>query len=368
MAKGAPIYNPDVQSDIDMKNHKLLNLDESNLTGLVLSTQIDTDGTLAANSDSKIASQKATKTYSDTKIAATQLDTDGTLAANSDSKIASQKATKTYADTKQAAIGFTPENVANKSTNTSLGSSNTLYPTQNAVKTYADTKQTALGYTAENTANKGAVSGYASLDGSGKVPAAQLPTLSSGTIASTSAVLKGDGAGNAVASTPTGTGDNVLANTPTLITPVLGVATATSINGLSLTASTGTLTVPNGVVSTAPEITSLLGFRHIPQNSKSASYTTVLTDSGKNIYHPVGDNNARTFTIDSNANVAYPIGTGLMFTNMAVAALTVAITSDTLTLLGSGTTGSRTIAQYGRLYVEKDTATSWIGIPIANVT
>ena len=84
----------------------------------------DTDGTLAANSDSKIATQKATKTYADSKvedaindgttdkapsenavfdalalkIPTSYLDTDGTLAANSDSKIASQKATKTYVD------------------------------------------------------------------------------------------------------------------------------------------------------------------------------------------------------------------------------------------------------------------------------
>jgi hypothetical protein len=41
---------------------------------------------------------------------------------------------------KENALGYTPENVANKSTDTSLGTSNTLYPTQNAVKTYADTK------------------------------------------------------------------------------------------------------------------------------------------------------------------------------------------------------------------------------------
>ena len=40
---------------------------------------------------------------------------------------------------KQAALGFTPEDVANKSTTTTLGTSNTLYPTQNAVKTYVDT-------------------------------------------------------------------------------------------------------------------------------------------------------------------------------------------------------------------------------------
>ena len=40
---------------------------------------------------------------------------------------------------KQDALGFTPENVANKSTTTTLGTSDTLYPTQNAVKTYVDT-------------------------------------------------------------------------------------------------------------------------------------------------------------------------------------------------------------------------------------
>jgi hypothetical protein len=39
---------------------------------------------------------------------------------------------------KQNALGFTPEDVANKSTATTLGTSNTLYPTQAAVKTYVD--------------------------------------------------------------------------------------------------------------------------------------------------------------------------------------------------------------------------------------
>lgn len=39
---------------------------------------------------------------------------------------------------KQDAIGYTPENVANKSTNTALGTSDTLYPSQNAVKSYVD--------------------------------------------------------------------------------------------------------------------------------------------------------------------------------------------------------------------------------------
>jgi hypothetical protein len=50
------------------------------------------------------------------------------------------------------------EAVANKSTSTSLGTSDTLYPTQNAVKSYVDTglgtKQATIAYTTENVANK----------------------------------------------------------------------------------------------------------------------------------------------------------------------------------------------------------------------
>lgn len=46
----------------------------------------------------------------------------------------------------QAALGYTPEDVANKSTSTSLGTSNTLYPSQGAVKSYVDTALSFLNY------------------------------------------------------------------------------------------------------------------------------------------------------------------------------------------------------------------------------
>jgi hypothetical protein len=53
---------------------------------------------------------------------------------------------------KQNALGFTPENVANKSTTTTLGTSNTLYPTQNAVKVYIDNAiSTNSFYTTDGT-------------------------------------------------------------------------------------------------------------------------------------------------------------------------------------------------------------------------
>jgi hypothetical protein len=73
-----------------------------------------------------------------------------------------QNAVKVYVDTglatKQATLAFTPEDVARKSTLTTLGTSDILYPTQNAVKVYVDTglagKQNSLGFTAENVGNK----------------------------------------------------------------------------------------------------------------------------------------------------------------------------------------------------------------------
>ena len=82
-----------------------------------------------------------------------------------------------------------------------------------------------------------------------------------------------------------------------------------------------------------------------PQNSQSANYTTVLADLGKHIYHPSSDTTARTWTIDSNANVPYPVGTKLTFINdTSAGVITIAITADTLVLAGSGATGSRTLA------------------------
>jgi hypothetical protein len=73
-------------------------------------------------------------------------------------KTPSGKTLATLDDIVSGPLGFTPEDVANKDTNTSLGTSNTKYPSQNATKVYIDTglaaKQNSLGFTPENVANK----------------------------------------------------------------------------------------------------------------------------------------------------------------------------------------------------------------------
>lgn len=96
----------------------------------------------------------------------------------------------------------------------------------------------------------------------------------------------------------------------------------------------------------------------IAQNIQNATYTTVLADAQKQIYHTSGS--AHTWTIDSNANVAYPNGTAITFVNDGAGAVTLAITADTLVLAGTGATGSRTLAQYGVATALKVTSTRWI--------
>jgi hypothetical protein len=140
----------------------------------------------------------------------------------------------------------------------------------------------------------------------------------------------------------TGTGALVFATSPTLVTPALGTPSSGTLSGCTV------------------DGTDAVGFRNIPQNSQSAAYTLVLADAGKHIFHPVGDNNARTFTIPANSSVAYPIGTAITFINMAAANVTIAITSDTLTLSSAGTTGSRTLAQNGSATCIKITSTQWL--------
>lgn len=77
----------------------------------------------------------------------------------------------------------------------------------------------------------------------------------------------------------TGTGLAVLQTTPTLITPVLGVATATSINGNTLTTGTGTLTLATGKTLTASNSLTLAGTDATVMTFPTTSATIARTDA-----------------------------------------------------------------------------------------
>ena len=148
--------------------------------------------------------------------------------------------------------------------------------------------------------------------------------------------------GDVVGTSDTQTLTNKTLTSPTLTTPALG------------TPSSGNLT------SCTVDGTNAVGFLNIPQNSQSAAYTLVLADAGKHIFHPSGDANARTFTIPANSSVAYPVGTAITFINMTSQVVSIAITTDTMYLSSAGTTGTRSLAQYGSATAIKMTSTTWL--------
>jgi hypothetical protein len=231
-------------------------------------------------------------------------------------------------------------------------------------------------------------------------PALFAPGMSTFFATPSSANLRG------VLTDETGTGSAVFADTPTLVTPVLGAASATSINKVTITApaTSATLTIADGKTLTANQtltftgtdgvtvtfpttnatmartdaaqtfagtqtfsgsvvpaatLADSVGYVGIPVNSQSAAYGLLATDAGKSIVHPITDNNARTFTIPANGTVPFPVGTTITFINM-INTVTIAITTDTMYLAGTGSTGSRTLAAYGMATAVKVTSTSWI--------
>lgn len=144
----------------------------------------------------------------------------------------------------------------------------------------------------------------------------------------------------------------------------LGVVNAATGNAVQVTTAGGDTNISLNLV---PKGTGELQYagaevqRLRAQNSQSAAYTTVLADRYLDIVHPSADTTARVFTIDSNANVPYPVGTRLIFINQnGAGVLTIAITSDTQRLAGAGTTGSRTLAANGMAVWIKVATTEWI--------
>lgn len=183
---------------------------------------------------------------------------------------------------------------------------------------------------------------------------------------------------NYTTATRQGSGAQVFATSPTLTTPVLGVATATSVNKVAITApaTSATLTIADGKTATVnnsitfagtdsttmtfPSVSASIGYLGIPQGSKSADYTLVLADAGTHIFHPSSDANSRTFTIPANGSVAFPVGTAVTFYNASANSCTIAITTDTLRKAGTGTTGSVTLPQYAMATALKVTTTEWV--------
>ena len=203
-------------------------------------------------------------------------------------------------------------------------------------------------------------------------------TLASGAFTSTGAIagttLAGSSTATATAFIPTGA--TVPAN-GMYLSAANTLAWATNSTSRLTLNSTGNFVVPaptSGVALTVNAVSGThsvkiddsggaswnAGFLEVPINTQNVAYPIVLADSGKCILHT--DGTARTYTIPANASIAFPTGTVLTIVNNASAAVnvTIAITTDTLRSAIDGTTGSRTLAQYGVATAIKVTSTVWV--------
>jgi hypothetical protein len=127
----------------------------------------------------------------------------------------------------------------------------------------------------------------------------------------------------------TGTGANVFATSPTLVTPVLGVATATSVNKVAITApaTSATLTIANSKTLTANSSLTLAGV-----DAKTLTVNNSLTLAGVD---------AKTLTVNNSLALAGTDGTTMTFPSTSA---TIARTDAAQSFTGGQTFGGPIVA------------------------
>jgi hypothetical protein len=161
--------------------------------------------------------------------------------------------------------------------------------------------------------------------------------------------------GSSTASQTTNIANGITAsgNTNTIAIGNNGAASSTTSITIGSTAGTSTLTFQGSVAdATTTSVAKSVGYLGSPINAQGA-YTLVIGDIGKTIYA------SGNLVIPANGTVAFPIGT--IINVIASAAMTIAITTDTLQWGGQATsqTGTRTVAIYGMATLVKVTSTVW---------
>jgi hypothetical protein len=123
-----------------------------------------------------------------------------------------------------------------------------------------------------------------------------------------------------------------------------GTVTATNITSVATAGTTSTTAAA-------------LGYIGMPQNSTASSYTLVAGDQGKHIYVTA---TGQTITVPANSTTAFPIGTTIaIIAGPSATSSSIAITTDTMYLGGTGTTGTRTLVAYGMATLVKVATTTW---------
>lgn len=343
-------------------------------TGTVTSTMI-ADGTIVnadINASAAIAFSKIAAPAADFSMATYKITNLGTPTSNTDAS------TKAYVDTSIA-------NLIDGAPST-LDTLNEIAAAINDTANFADTVVLKTGST---------MSGALAM-GNNKITGLATPTVSTDaatkgyidTVTIAPSNLTGPitsvGSATSVAA-QTGTGSTfVMQASPTLTTPTLGVATATSINGTTIPSSK-TLVVTTDKLSALAATTSselagvisdetgsgALVFGTSPSLSDpkiaqsinaqtGTTYTFVLSDAGK--YVTASNASAQTFSIPTNATAAIPVGSSIDIIQIGAGQLTVqAANSGTTTIYSTAATAAAPKArtQYSAMTLKKVASDTW---------
>lgn len=276
----------------------------------------------------------------------------GVASATSINKVAftapSSGATLTIADGKTLTVSNILTFTGTDSSSVAFGTGGTVLYTSSTVPLTVGTTTIASGTNTRILYDNSGVLGEYTLTGSGTVVAMQTSpalitpalgvatatTLAIGgaTIGSNGLAITGHVLVEGVTSTgATGTGKFVFDGTPTLVTPILGVATATSLNGNTFTTGTYTLTGVAGKTLTFNKSLTLDGTDSTTMTFPSTSASVARTDAAQTFTGTqtfsqiVTTNNA----IAASSNAAtVPITSRIStVTNSSAATLTITITT-----------------------------------------
>jgi hypothetical protein len=193
--------------------------------------------------------------------------------------------------------------------------------------------------TAQTIAGNKTLSGNTSVGGTlgvtGVVTLTAAPVFSSTTA---SQALFTDASKNVVSKPITGTGNVVMSTSPTLVTPNLGVASASSINGLTPTAQATGFTIAGGTTSktlTVPLDASVSG-TNTGDNAVNSQYSGLVT----NATHTGDAEGATALTVKKINGVALSgLATGILKNTTTTGVPSIAVAADFPTL-NQNTTGT----------------------------
>jgi hypothetical protein len=108
---------------------------------------------------------------------------------------------------------------------------------------------------------------------------------------------------------------------------------------------------------TSSDLVDAVGYKGLPPSAQTpgSAITLALADMGKIVPNTTGG-----WVVPANASVAFPIGSTVIVYNDSASSQNITITTDTMYLAGTATTGTRALAQRGLATLVKVAATTWV--------